>query len=180
MPAIPGEVAVFSIAGYLMKAGHFRKNTVSTGDLNRPRSPEVRKPRISAPQWQLRTATIKTFFRKLRGFANLESAYRSRSSTPQQLKPFKEAPRFSKPQISILKQQIRTNQLNPFETIQGLSNFESAYSSKNFPLKIPISQTASKTAKNPIQAPKAAKKRIKRPKRRKESPKKLKKGEKRG
>ena len=73
-----------------MNAGHFHKNTVSTGDLNRPRSPEVRKPlvcflvlfaqckkhvktfpfrevprfckpQISAPQWQLRTATMKTF-----------------------------------------------------------------------------------------------------------------------
>ena len=29
------ENAVFSIAGYLMNAGHFRKNQVSTGDLNR-------------------------------------------------------------------------------------------------------------------------------------------------
>ena len=75
--------------------------------LNRPRSPEVRrplvyfwyfsytrkvrktflsqeasrfcKPRNSAPQWQLRTATIKTFVRELRGFPNLKSAHRSRS-----------------------------------------------------------------------------------------------------
>ncbi len=29
-----------------MIAGHFRKNHVSTGDLNRPRSPEVRKPLV--------------------------------------------------------------------------------------------------------------------------------------
>jgi hypothetical protein len=74
-------------------------------------------------------------FREIRGFPNLESAHRNGSSAPQQLKPFKEESRFSKPQISTLKQQIRTNQLNPFETIQGLSNFESAYSSKNFPTK---------------------------------------------
>ena len=46
LPAMPSEVAVFSIAGYLMNAGHFRKNHVSTGDLNRPRSPEVRKPLV--------------------------------------------------------------------------------------------------------------------------------------
>ena len=46
LPAIPGEVAVFRKTGYLMKAGHFRKNTLSTGDLNRPRSPEVRKPLV--------------------------------------------------------------------------------------------------------------------------------------
>ena len=44
LPAIPDEVAASCKTGYLMKAGHFRKNTVSTGDLNRPRSPEVRKP----------------------------------------------------------------------------------------------------------------------------------------
>ena len=89
LPAIPGEVAAFRKTGYLMIAGHFRFKNVSTGDLNRPRSPEVRKPlvyfwyfsytrkvrktflsqevsrfckpRCSSPQWQLRTATIKTF-----------------------------------------------------------------------------------------------------------------------
>ena len=90
LPAIPSEVTAFRKTGYLMKAGHFNYNHVSTGDLNRPRSPEVRKPlacflvlfarrkknvktsplqgasrfskpQFSAPQWQLRTATIKTF-----------------------------------------------------------------------------------------------------------------------
>ena len=35
LPAIPGEVAAFRKTGYLMIAGHFRKNIVSTGDLNR-------------------------------------------------------------------------------------------------------------------------------------------------
>ena len=46
LPAIPDEVAASCKTGYLMKAGHFRKNHVSTGDLNRPRSPEVRKPLV--------------------------------------------------------------------------------------------------------------------------------------
>ena len=32
--------------GYLINAGHFRHNYGSTGDLNRPRSPEVRKPLV--------------------------------------------------------------------------------------------------------------------------------------
>ena len=92
-----------------MNAGSFNNNHVSTGDLNRPRSPEVRKPlacflvlfarrkknvktsplkgisrfckpRISVPQPQLRTATIKTFLRKLRGYANLESAHKTTTS----------------------------------------------------------------------------------------------------
>ena len=44
LPAIPSEDAAFRKTGYLINAGLFRKNTVSTGDLNRPRSPEVRKP----------------------------------------------------------------------------------------------------------------------------------------
>ena len=90
LPAIFCEVAAFRKTGYLMNAGHFNYNHVSTRDLNRPRSPEVRKPlayflvtfctmqkvttrslsqeapsfrkpRISIPQRQLRTATIKTF-----------------------------------------------------------------------------------------------------------------------
>ena len=46
LPAIPGEVAAFRKTGYLMNAGHFNYNHVSTGDLNRPRSPEVRKPLV--------------------------------------------------------------------------------------------------------------------------------------
>ena len=84
-------------------AGSFCKVT-SGRALNRPRSPEVRKPlacflvtfctmqkvttrspsqeasrfckpRISTPQPQLRTATIKTFLRKLRGSANFKSTH---------------------------------------------------------------------------------------------------------
>ena len=43
-PAIPGNLAVPGAAGYMMNAGHFRESYVSSGDLNRPRSPEVRKP----------------------------------------------------------------------------------------------------------------------------------------
>ena len=43
-PAIPGNLAVFATTGYMMMAGHFSKSHVSSGDLNRPRSPEVRKP----------------------------------------------------------------------------------------------------------------------------------------
>jgi hypothetical protein len=99
-----------------MNAGHFRFKNVSTGDLNRPRSPEVRKPlvyfwffsykrkarktflsqgasrfckpQISPPQPQLRTATIKTFLRKLRGYANLESAHQNSKFAQTKLNPF--------------------------------------------------------------------------------------------
>ena len=41
-PAIPGKVAVPGAAGYMMMAGHFRKNHVSSGDLNRGRRTESR------------------------------------------------------------------------------------------------------------------------------------------
>ena len=34
-PAIPGKVAIPGMAGYMMMAGHFRQNHVSSGDLNR-------------------------------------------------------------------------------------------------------------------------------------------------
>ena len=40
------------------------------------------------------------FRRKFRGFSNLDSAHRSRSFAPQQLKPFKGASRFFKPRFS--------------------------------------------------------------------------------
>ena len=90
LPAIPGKLAVFCVAGYLMNAGCFSKNTLSTGDLNRPRSPEVRKPLACfLVLFARRKKNVKTSFcRKLRGSANLESAHRSRSFAPQQLKPF--------------------------------------------------------------------------------------------
>ncbi len=42
LPAIPGEVAAFRKTGYLMNAGHFNNNHVSTGDLNRGRRTESR------------------------------------------------------------------------------------------------------------------------------------------
>ena len=96
-----------------MKAGHFRFKNVSTGDLNRGRRTESRvlfgyflhdaksdnsfslqrisrfcKPQISPPQPQLRTATIKTFLRELRGFANLESAHKNNNFPLTKLNPF--------------------------------------------------------------------------------------------
>ena len=77
LPAISDEIAVFSIAGYLMNAGCFRKNTVSTGDLNRPRSPEVRKPLACFLVTFCTMQKVTTRF------------------------PFREVPRFCKPQISV-------------------------------------------------------------------------------
>ena len=85
-PAIPGNATDFRAAGYMMMAGHFRKNHVSSGDLNRGRRTESRvlfgyflhdaksdnsfslqrtsrfsKPRFSLLQWRFRTNKIKTF-----------------------------------------------------------------------------------------------------------------------
>ena len=87
----------FCIAGYLMNAGHFSKNNVSTGDLNRGRRTESRllfgsfcrskknKPvslsgafhcMESMPLSGQHAARAKEF----RGFANLESAHTGGSS----------------------------------------------------------------------------------------------------
>ena len=44
-PAIPGKVAIPGTAGYMMNAGHFSENFVSSGDLNR--SPESRGSQTS-------------------------------------------------------------------------------------------------------------------------------------
>ena len=41
-PAIPGKVAIPGVAGYMMNAGHFRGNYVSSGDLNRGRRTKSR------------------------------------------------------------------------------------------------------------------------------------------
>jgi hypothetical protein len=82
LPAIPGEVAAFRKTGYLMNAGHFRKNIVSTGDLNRPRSPEVRKPLVCFLVLfaQRKKHEKRSFRRKFRGSANLESAHQTTTS----------------------------------------------------------------------------------------------------
>ena len=77
LPAIPGEVAAFRKTGYLMNAGHFRFKNVSTGDLNRPRSPEVRKPLACFLVLFARRKKHekRSFRRELRGSSNLESAH---------------------------------------------------------------------------------------------------------
>ena len=87
LPAIPGEVTAFRKTGYLMNAGHFHKNTVSTGDLNRGSQGFA-----PCAFWVLLAQRKKWQpvlpRRKLRGSANLDSAHRSDIFAPQQLKPF--------------------------------------------------------------------------------------------
>ena len=88
-PAIPGKVAVPGVAGYLMMAGHFHQNIVSSGDLNRPR--ESRGPQPSAcfcgtfctPQKVPKTVP----FREVRGSANLDSAHPNYKIARTKLKP---------------------------------------------------------------------------------------------
>ena len=43
-PAIPGKPAILGTAGYMMNAGHFHRNLVSSGDLNRGRRTESSPP----------------------------------------------------------------------------------------------------------------------------------------
>ena len=88
-PAIPGNLAVFCVAGYMMTAGHFSESYVSSGDLNR--SPESRGSQTSGvlPVLFVQAKRIKPFPRReFRGSPNLDSAHRSCSFAPQQLKPF--------------------------------------------------------------------------------------------
>ena len=85
-------------------AGSFCKVT-SDRALNRPRSPEVRKPLACFLVLFARRKKNKLvpFVGNFRGFPNLESAYHSRSFAPQQLKPFSGS--FSK------NQKVHTNPL---------------------------------------------------------------------
>ena len=87
--------------------------------LNRPRSPEVRKPLVCFLVLfaQRKKHEKRPLCRKLRGFANLEPAHRSDSFAPQQLKPFKRASRYCKPRISTPKPQIRTNKMKAFRRL---------------------------------------------------------------
>ena len=116
-PSIHAKVAMPGATGYLMNAGHFRENLESSGDLNRPResrgsqpsacfcgtfctpqkvpirtplpgTSRFYEPRISSPQWRLRTNKIKSF-------------------------P-KGDSRFYEPRISAPKLQSRTNKIKSF------------------------------------------------------------------
>ena len=71
-PAIPGKVAVPDAVGYMMMAGHFHENYVSSGDLNRGRRTESR--------------VLFGYF-----------LHDAKSNNPF---PFREAPRYCKPRIS--------------------------------------------------------------------------------
>ena len=89
-PSIPGKLAVSGVAGYMMNAGHFRRNLVSSGDLNRPRESRGSQP---------------------------SACFCGTFCTPQKVPtrtPLPEAPRFSKPRISPPKQQLRTNKIKSF------------------------------------------------------------------
>ena len=99
-----------------MNAGHFRFKNVSTGDLNRPRSPEVRKPLVYFWFFSYKRKARKTSLcREFRGSANLKSAHRSRSFAPQQLNPFpKGIPRFRKPRISTRRLQLHAKPIKSF------------------------------------------------------------------
>ena len=75
-PAIPGNLAVFCAAGYLMNAGHFCESHVSSGDLNRPRESRGSQPSacfcgtFCTPQ----KVPIRFPYGNARGFPNLDSA----------------------------------------------------------------------------------------------------------
>ena len=89
-PAIPGKVAIPGTAGYLMNAGHFSRNLVSSGDLNRPRESRGSQPSacfcgtFCTPQ----KVPIRSLCREHRGFTNLDSARHNGGFAQTKLKPF--------------------------------------------------------------------------------------------
>ena len=71
-----------------MMAGHFSESHVSSGALNRPRSPEGRNPLACFLVLFARRKKNKTVpFREFRGFANLESARKHDNFAQAQLNP---------------------------------------------------------------------------------------------
>ena len=89
-PAIPGNLAVFCAAGYLMNAGHFCESHVSSGDLNRPRESRGSQPSacfcgtFCTPQ----KVPIRFPYGNARGFPNLDSARPNNNFPLTKLKPF--------------------------------------------------------------------------------------------
>ena len=99
-PAIPGKVEIPGAAGYLMNAGHFRQNFVSSGDLNRGRRTESRVLFMVLFARRKKYQSV-SLTGKLRGFANLDSAHPNKNFPLTKLKPFsKKDSRFCKPRIS--------------------------------------------------------------------------------
>ena len=92
-------------------AGCFSENHVSTGDLNRPRSPEVRKPLACFLVLFARRKKNKTVLpcRELRGSANLEAVRPNNNFPLTQLNPFAAPRPFRRPwrhYFLLLTQQI--------------------------------------------------------------------------
>ena len=124
-PAISGKVAIPGTAGYMMNAGHFSENLVSSGDLNRPRESRGSQPSISLKHGRLahvrsqfslfrRSPTHKnlppeTFCTSERVFAVLFARRKKYQSVPLQ-----GASRFCEPRISAPKQRLRTNPIKSF------------------------------------------------------------------
>ena len=100
-PAIPGNLVVFNATGYMMMAGHFSENYVSSGDLNRPRESRGSQPFGVLLVLFVQAKRIKPFPRReFRGSANLDSAHPNNN--------------------------FALTKLNPFGTFRGFANLDSA------------------------------------------------------
>ena len=111
-PAIPRNLAISGIAGYMMNAGHFRRNLVSSGDLNRG---SQGLPRVLFGYFLHDAKSDNPFpCRELRGSANLDSARRNGGFARTKLKPSQKKIRGS---ANLESAQTRSNftqaQLNP-------------------------------------------------------------------
>ena len=121
-PAIPGKVALSGVAGYIMMAGHFRENHVSSGDLNRRSQDGV----VSLKHGRLAHVRSQfSLFRRSPTHKNLPPAtfctsehvlfgyflHNAKSDNPFSLQ---RASRFCKPRISSPQRRLRIDKIKSF------------------------------------------------------------------
>ena len=120
-PAIPGKPAILGTAGYMMTAGHFHRNLVSSGDLNQGRRTESSPPTwspCSRPFAILPVSAVSDALKLATGnFLHVRACFCGTFCTPQKVPknvPLQGASRFSKPRFSSPQWRLRTNPIKTF------------------------------------------------------------------
>ncbi len=113
-PAIPGKPAILGTAGYMMNAGHFHRNLVSSGDLNQGRRTESSPPTwspCSRPFAILPVSAVSDAQKLATGnFLHVRACFCGTFCTPQKVPknvPLQGASRFSKPRFSSPQWRLR-------------------------------------------------------------------------
>ena len=121
-PAIPGKPAILGTAGYMMTAGHFHRNLVSSGDLNQGRRTESSPPTwspCSRPFAILPVSAVSDAQKLATGnFLHVRACFLITFCTMQKVTtriPLQEASRFRKPRISAPPPQLPTATIKTFQ-----------------------------------------------------------------